>query len=390
MNDCRVGRRLTLVAMVCLPLLVAAPPDAFAQTIRPNAQITTLRRAPVEPGANAFASINRDERGHSLANSYLLAMVSHYMYPHAYDPNPRDNIEAFEYKAERVFRRWGMDRVDIEHQGNVQYAVMSDEHVIIVAFRGSDAITHMDAWEDWILTDFNADQRRVWTWGTVAFTSRNWWGGTDAVRKPPAVHTGFRNAYWSVRNRINTLIRDHGGKTRKLFITGHSLGAGLAILAAIDQGFAADRPGSRRYVAQGVYTYGGPRVGNGIFKRLYDSKRSTGNAPALNTHRYVNYNDLFAMLPGDTLLDDANYVPVTFYGLGEPHDNVKYIHVGRTHNIRQNGTIDRDSAEYRGIGSLGSHHSSQYAHHIFYAHIANGNLEARLPRPPEANYDIDL
>jgi hypothetical protein len=391
MNNKRyVGMRKVL-ASLCLPLLLAAPAlDALAQ-LWPATPPSTVRRLPAEPGTNAFASMNYNEEGHSLVNAYLLAMVSHYMYPHAYEPNTGDQFEVFAYQAERVFRRWGMDRVDLETHGNVQYVVMSDEHVVIVAFRGSDAVSHMDAWDDWVNTDFNADQTKVSTWGTVPFSSRTWWGGTETVRKAPGVHKGFRSAYWSVRNRINKLIHDHrDGKSKKLFITGHSLGAGLAILAAIDQGFATDRPSSRRYVAQGVYTYGGPRVGNGIFKRLYDSKRSTGNAPALNTQRYVNYNDIFAMIPGDSLVDDVNYVDVSLYGLGEPHDNVKYTHVGRTHNIRQNGTIDRDSAEYRGIGTHLPHHSSHYAYHIFYAYIAGKSLEDRMPPPPERNSRVEL
>lgn len=374
-----------LAAILCMPLLLAAPlHEALAQTIRPAIRpgtLTTVRRAP-ERGENAFASINRDEQGHSLANSYLLAMVSHHMYPHAYEPNTGDNFEVFKNKAKPKFELWGMGRVDIEKKDNVQYVVMSDENVIILGFRGSDAFEHMDGFADWIATDSMARQVKVSTWGTVAFRSRNWIGQLVTVYKAPAVHTGIRNAYWKVRQDINDLILAHGGKTKKLFITGHSLGAGLAIFAAIDQGYARDRPSSRRFVAQGVYTYGGPRVGNGIFKKLYDSKLSDGGAKALNTHRYVNESDIIAMLPGDTVADDAMYVWPTLYGLGEPHNNVKYIHVGRTCNIRQDGSIDRDSAEYRGLGRISKHHSSQYAYKIFYAHVAGRSWADRMPLPP--------
>lgn len=372
-----------LLAIMCLPLLLAAPfLEALAQTVRPGTTTTPLRRAPAEPGANAFAGINRDEQGHSLTNSYLLAMVSHYLYPHAYEPNTGDNFVAFRNKAREKFELWGMQKIDIRSRGNVQYVVMSDANVVILGFRGSDAVTHMDGFADWIATDFRAKQKKVSTWGTVPFTSKNWLGQTVTVRKEPAVHTGITNAYWSVRSDVNELILAHGGRSKKLFITGHSLGAGLATLAAIDQGYALDRPGSRRFPAQGVYTYGGPRVGNGIFKKLYDSKRSAGGAVALNTHRYVNFNDIVPMAPGDTLAHDAMYVPISHYGPGEPHDNVKYIHVGRTCNIRQNGTIARDSAEYRGVGSPLTHHSSLYAHHIYQAHVAGRSFAGRMPPPP--------
>lgn len=383
MNNKRsIGVR-KLLASLCLPLLLAAPAlDALAQ-LRPATPLTTVRRLPSEPGANAFASMNYEEKGHSLANSYLLAMVSHYMYPHAYQPNTGNDFVVFRNKAKEKFEYWGMRDVDIRSKGSVQYAVMSNANVIIVAFRGSDAVEHMDGFADWITTDFQARQKKVATWGKVPFTSKNLFGQDVTVEKEPGVHTGIHNAYWTVRNDVNDLIKAHGGKTKKLFITGHSLGAGLAVLAAIDQGYARDRASSRRYVAQGVYTYGGPRVGNGIFKRLYDSKRSSGGASALNTHRYVNYNDIAAMVPGDTLADDVAFVPISYYGPGEPHDNVKYVHVGRTCNIRQNGTIDRDSAEYRGIGTPLKHHSSQYAYHIFNAHIAGRSVESQMPRPPQ-------
>jgi hypothetical protein len=277
-----------------------------------------------------------------------------------------------------------MKRVDIKSGGNVQYAVMSDDNVVILAFRGSDAVTHMDNVADWVGTNAIAIQKKIGTWGTVAFSSKNMFNQTVTVRKEPAVHSGITDAYWGVRNTINGLIASHmENKRKKLFITGHSLGAGLAIIAAIDQGYASDRAAARRFVAQGVYTYGGPRVGNGIFKRLYDSKLSAGGAKSLNTHRYVNFNDIVAMLPGDTVAHDTLYVPITHYGPGEPHDNVKYLHVGRTCNIRQNGSIVRDDNEYRGIGSPRTHHSSQYAYNIWHAHVVGKNWEGRMPRPPE-------
>ncbi len=368
---------------LCTALLLAAPlQGTLAQAVRPGVPLTNLRRRPAEPGANAFASFNRNAAGHSLENSYLLAMVAHYMYPHAYQPNPGNNFVTFRNLAEARFKLWGMSQVNVVSKGNVQYAVMSNADMIVLAFRGSDAVEHMDGFADWIATDALALQKKVSTWGTVAYSSKNLFGQTVTVRKEPGVHTGIANAYWTVRNDVNNLIRTHGGSSKKLFITGHSLGAGLATLAAIDQGYASDRPSSRRFRAQGVYTFGGPRVGNGIFKSLYHSKRSAGGTVALNTHRYVNFNDLIAMLPGDTLAHDAMYVPLAHYGPGEPHDNVKYTHIGRTCNIAQNGVISLNSAEYRGIGSPLSHHSALYAHNIYQAHVVGKSWASRMPPPP--------
>ena len=321
-------------------------------------------------GDNCFSRINTTEKGHSLGNAYLFALTSHYMYPHAYSPNTGNSFSKFKKKAEKLFYSWGMPSVDLHEEKNVQYGVMSNETTIIVAFRGSDAVFSKDGFEDWVATDAFAIQKKKATWGQV-------------TKKDPGVHTGFANAYWMVRNRINSSIKSHGGNSKKLFITGHSLGGALAVLCAIDQGYATNRPGSQRYKAQGVYIYGAPRVGNGLFKKLYDSKTSAGGARALNTHRYVNYNDIFPMFPGDTVAHDAVYVPITHYGFGERHDNVKYIHTGRTSNIKKDGKIVRDDREYRGAGSILAHHSKKYAHKIFNASIKPKSWASSMPLPPK-------
>jgi hypothetical protein len=294
------------------------------------------------------------------------------MYPHAYQPNPGDNFAAFEYMAQPLFESWGMQKVELREEHNIQYAVMSNQETIVVAFRGSDALTGAEAFEDWVATNANAIQKLTNSWGGVK-------DGGEV--KFPGVHTGIHDAYFHVREEINERIKQHGGKAKTLFVTGHSLGGGLALLCALDQGYAV-RGESRRFVAQGVYTYGAPRVGNGLFERLYEEKTSRGGAKALNTHRYVNENDAIAMLPGDTHLHDV-YVPLSLYGLGEPHENVKYRHVGRTCNIRKNGKIVRDDAEFRGVGGIMVHHSKRYANRIHAAHVAPQSWADTVPPPPE-------
>ena len=47
--------------------------------------------------------------------------------------------------------------------------------------------------------------------------------------KKGRIHEGFQAAYEAVRNRIETKIKEHPGVP--LFITGHSLGGALAIVA---------------------------------------------------------------------------------------------------------------------------------------------------------------
>ena len=63
---------------------------------------------------------------------------------------------------------------------------------------------------------------------------------------------------------------------RKIWITGHSLGAALATLAA-----------DRYRNVKGLYTYGSPRVGDKDFKKNF----------RMNTYRFVNNNDIVTKVP---------------------------------------------------------------------------------------------
>ena len=97
------------------------------------------------------------------------------------------------------------------------------------------------------------------------------------------VHNGFQKALDEVWKSLS----DHIGKLgegRKLWLTGHSLGAALATLAA-----------SRVKNVQGVYTFGSPLVGDKKFKRNYQAK----------TFRFVNNKDIVTQLPPKGLYTDV-------------------------------------------------------------------------------------
>jgi hypothetical protein len=85
---------------------------------------------------------------------------------------------------------------------------------------------------------------------------------TDLLFRPvpfrgAMVHHGFLRAYQSIdADVVNAVDAVNGGKA--LFITGHSLGGGIAKLA----GMVID---GRKVGA--VYTYGAPRLGNGMVDR---------------------------------------------------------------------------------------------------------------------------
>ncbi|MCP4967283.1 MAG: lipase family protein [bacterium] len=107
------------------------------------------------------------------------------------------------------------------------------------------------------------------------------------------VHSGFRRALDEVWEEIVPLADD-----KRLVITGHSLGAGLAALAAA------------RIVAAGgtvgdVYTYGSPRAGLKDFVTTYNA------ALGSNTYRVINHIDIVTRVP--LLVQDYRHVGRRMY-----------------------------------------------------------------------------
>jgi triacylglycerol lipase len=95
------------------------------------------------------------------------------------------------------------------------------------------------------------------------------------------VHSGFRQALDEVWEEMLPLLT---ADDKGLVITGHSLGAGLAVLAA------------SRVVAAGgdvsqVYTYGAPRAGLKDFAAAYNDVLGS------NTYRVINHIDIVTRVP---------------------------------------------------------------------------------------------
>ncbi len=149
--------------------------------------------------------------------------------------------------------------------------VKAGNDVVIVAFRGTANI------RDWI-TDFECEPVDLW----------------DGIK----VHDGFWTAVQTVIRPLKDLLS--GSITPpKLYLTGHSLGSALAMLCAwlLERG---------EFPVEGVYTFGGPRVGNGSFARVYngegartkdeDEEEKTGLGE--RTWRFVNEEDIVPRVPG--------------------------------------------------------------------------------------------
>ncbi|KAI5345063.1 hypothetical protein L3X38_012940 [Prunus dulcis] len=113
----------------------------------------------------------------------------------------------------------------------------------------------------------------------------------------PMVESGFLSLYTSgthlmpslqqmVREEIARLLQSYGDEPLSLTITGHSLGAALATLAAYDI-----KTTFNRSPLVTVMSFGGPRVGNRSFRRHLEKK----GAKVL---RIVNSDDVITKVPG--------------------------------------------------------------------------------------------
>jgi predicted lipase len=165
--------------------------------------------------------------------------------------------------------------------GNTQaYLATNDEH-IVVAFRGTESPTSIDGLKDWLLND--ALNLLILPEGDL---------GTDFVAAGVGArfHQGFMKALADIWDPLYEAVQAERKKSdRPLWLTGHSLGGALAVLAAWRF--------KRKFVpVHQVYTFGGPMVGNDIAAKAID--RELGG----RIFRYVNLPDPVPLLPSVSLI----------------------------------------------------------------------------------------
>ncbi|MGD1882852.1 MAG: S8 family serine peptidase [Paracoccaceae bacterium] len=150
-------------------------------------------------------------------------------------------------------RMWGMQGT-IFSAGETQGFVAIGDEVAIVSLRGTKGFA------DWI--------------GNLGILARRF----DAI--DGRVHSGFLNAWNDAAHIIDDALSDIG--TRKLWFTGHSLGAALAVLGAA---VYKDR------APAGLVTFGQPRM----MKR--DAAETIRTAYGARYARIVNDNDIVPRVP---------------------------------------------------------------------------------------------
>lgn len=166
----------------------------------------------------------------------------------------------------------GFTDVSVRSEAGTQVVVASDidRKRTLVIFRGTQP-------DD--ISDITTD---------VEFLRCDWRGGGS-------VHRGFATAYDSIHGWLDQQVKHT--EPIQMLITGHSLGAALATLAA------------SIYPAAHLYTFGSPRVGDGEFADSFVSR---------TVARFVNCADLVTRIPPEPM---------------------GYQHVGTERYIDRSGTL---------------------------------------------------
>lgn len=113
------------------------------------------------------------------------------------------------------------------------------------------------------------------------------------------VHAGFQDVYECVRGSIATHLAAATAGCDQILITGHSLGAALAVLAGPDI-FKAMPPNT---IEPRLVTFGGPRVGLCDFATAFD-------AAIEGCFRVVNFLDIVPLVPPEPYVHVGAEIPV--------------------------------------------------------------------------------
>lgn len=221
-------------------------------------------------------------RGDTLHNLCFLSMLDLAMM--AYSDTPTSNIftKILSISCDEI---------------GVQYFIGKKGDTLLISFRGTDSL------KDW-KTDFKFWKKRI-PYGNHLSKIR--------------VHSGFMDAYQDkcVRGQIHKVITCD---ISNIYVTGHSLGAALATLCALDLQYNFP---DKFYE---VTLFGCPRVGNKAFAKSYNKR-------LIKTIRIENGNDV------------VTKIPPPFFGYR--HVGIR-LHVGRMRSFLFTSSTAHKAADYYG------------------------------------------
>jgi subtilisin family serine protease len=172
-------------------------------------------------------------------------------------------------------KTWGFQECKPFGVGETQGFVAWDEKIVLASFRGTESVG------DWLS---NLDL-------------------LSAKRSYGKLHRGFLQSFEIARLIVTGFLKDATAEDKKVWLTGHSLGGALAMIAAAELIDSLS--------TSGIYTYGQPKTGDNAVRQFFQLKF------AGKFHRFVNDDDVVPQVP--------------------PH----YVHVGRLIWFDGDGNLKR-------------------------------------------------
>jgi triacylglycerol lipase len=164
------------------------------------------------------------------------------------------------YMPGRARNEWGFDEYKYFAADDTEGFICWDDQVVVLSFRGTEKKL--------------ADWARNLKFGKSHDTGSARYG---------KVHRGFYKGYKAVEEQIHYHLAMAQAERKKLYLTGHSLGAALATIAG------AELVG--KYPVEGFYTYGQPKTGKEQLRELYQSYYQG------RFHRFRNDDDIVTRIP---------------------------------------------------------------------------------------------
>ncbi|MFN4145479.1 MAG: lipase family protein, partial [Runella sp.] len=309
-----------------------------------------------------FRHFEFNNTGNSRINVYLLSLLMHYNMPEiladTWDINNaevrrmhQDNNYFFEkYKSridqffpdeqQPVFRSFHFDG---QNGFDPEAVAISCRDYQIVVFRGTDKVLTAKPFEDnaeFIVTDLQA--RLI---STPFFAGR--------------VHQGFNTSLQLIYSDVERFLLDNGGRNKKLWITGHSLGSGLASLFAV----RLDRTSALK--PHCVYAYAAPAVGDVTFVNDLNNRFL-----ANNTTRFQRF---------DFIDDPVTKVPFNAMGYRKAGIRNYYSKESGSNYFFRRAEDANDNIN----GFYCLHHTNWYARAAYFElRDNNPSLADQLPNPP--------
>ena len=268
------------------------------------------------PAEDWVWSFEPDAAGRSAVNAVALCNVALLAY------SDWDDIQHY-------LEKWQLSDAHLLSSGETQGFVARRDESVFVSFRGTEPL-RLVQW----LGDINYRPTSV------------------LPNVPGLVHGGFASDFTDVlkpmRDAVEALT---DGPATRFFVTGHSLGGALAVIAAAVLQFD-----SRRNVTA-VYTYGQPRVGDPTFSSAFDA--ALGDV----TFRYVNDLDIVPHFPparlpevpivsvptsaGGLLRTIANASREVGESIGTLIEGDRFTHVGQLMLFLPDGSLTSDELAWQ-------------------------------------------